>query len=435
MTARAQLENLASALRRRGLEELELFVKRGRARTYELGAHGRQATTHRESGWMVRASGPRASLMAGGTGEPATGAGLPEPDGFPIPLPPAVSLPDWRPPPSLEAPLIVESEALPLLEACEKRLVSELPGARILRLLLEDGSSEIELASTHGIDVAYRGRAASLTLEVLGPEPQRRHLCELFAEREARRFSPGAVADRVANRLIIERDGEVVGRDRGEFLLAPGVAARILAGLEPLLVGEGAASLARRLAGSGDRLAASAVSIVDDGSLAEGLFTAPVDGEGVPTRRQTLVEAGVFRRPLVAWWQQPPGAALAGCVRRPGWRGVPRVAPSHLFVAPDPTTPVTALLERVARGYYFTDSLGPGCFDAEANRFRLPVCGLQVRSGRAVRPVARAVLAGRLSALLKGIQAVGRDLAFVPGPALVGSPSLLVTGIELDDTV
>ncbi len=434
MTPRERLETVAAPLARRGLEECELFVKRGRTRCYELGAHGRQATTHREAGWALRASGPRSSLMIGGTGEPRADGGLPDPDGFPIPLPPATAPPDWRPPPSLEAPLIMESEALPLLEACERRLAREIPGARILRLLLEDGASEVELASTHGVEAAYRGRTASLTMEVVGPEPQRLYLAELFAEREARRFSPGALAERVANRLILERDGGRIERDRGEFLLAPGVAARILAGLQPLLVGERAAVRARELAGRGDRLAGKSVSIVDDGALAEGLFTAPVDGEGVPTRRQTLVEAGVFRRPLLAWWQQPPGAPLAGCLRRPGWREVPRLAPSHLFIAPDPATPVAGLLARVARGYYFTDALGRGLFDPDDNRFRLPVCGLQVRSGRAVRPVARAVLAGRLSALLQGVQAVGRDLAFVPAAGFVGSPSLLVGGVELDDS-
>lgn len=434
MSLAARLDELAAKLAGRGLEEVELFVKRGRTRCYELGAHGRQATTHRESGWAVRATGPRSSLMVAGTGEPVPAGTLPEPDGFPFPLPPPTPPSEWRAPSSLEAPLIVESEALPLLEACERLLGRELPGARILRLSLEDGVSEVELASTRGVAASYGGRTASLTVEVLGPEPGRHHLTELFAEREARRFAPGALAERLANRLILERDGTRIDRDRGEFLLAPGVAARILAGLRPLLVGEDAPMLARKLAGRGDRLAAPGVTIVDDGGLAEGLFTAPVDGEGVPARRQTLVEAGVLRRPLLAWWQQVPGAPLCGCMRRPSWREVPRLSPSHLFIAPDPVAPVGALLERVARGYYFTDALGPGAFDPRGDRFRLPVCGLQVRSGRAIRPVARAVLGGRLSALLKGIQAVGRDLAFVPAAGFAGSPSVLVSGIELDDS-
>ena len=434
MSLRERLDGLAAALARRGLEEAELFVKRGRTRCYELGAHGRQATTHRESGWAVRATGARSSLMMTGTGEPAHVGAVPEPDGFPFPLPPPAPPAEWRSPPSLEAPLIVESEALPLLEACERSLAREIPGARVLRLSLEDGASEVELASTRGVAASYRGRTASLTVEVLGPEPQRDHLIELFAEREARRFSPGALAARLANRLILGRDGKRVERDRGEFLLAPGVATRVLAGLRPLLVGADAATLARALAGRDDRLASPAVTIVDDGGLAEGLFTAPVDGEGVPTRRQTLVEAGVLRRPLLAWWQQPPGAPLCGCVRRPSWREVPRLSPSHLSIVPDPVAPVGTLLERVARGYYCTDALGPGVFDPRGDRFRLPVCGLQVRSGRAVRPVARAVLGGRLSALLKGIQAVGRDLAFVPAAGFAGSPSLLVSGIELVDS-
>jgi len=63
VSARGRLAELAPALARRGLEAAELFVKSGRTRGYELGARGRLATTHRERGWAVRASGQRSSLM------------------------------------------------------------------------------------------------------------------------------------------------------------------------------------------------------------------------------------------------------------------------------------------------------------------------------------------------------------------------------------
>jgi hypothetical protein len=45
--------------------------------------------------------------------------------------------------------------------------------------------------------------------------------------------------------------------------------------------------------------------------------------------------------------------------------------------------------------------------------------------------VAAACLCGSASALFKGLAGVGRDLSFLPLDGMIGSPSLLVNGLEL----
>jgi predicted Zn-dependent protease len=92
---------------------------------------------------------------------------------------------------------------------------------------------------------------------------------------------------------------------------------------------------------------------------------------------------------------------------------------------------VASLLTAVARGYYLIDTQGSGHFDLEQDRFRLPVCGFALRQGRAVAPVARAWLTGSVSSWLRGIQGVARDLEFEPWSGMIGSPTTLVTGLEL----
>ena len=435
------IEQVGAALAKLGLDEVELYSKQGRTRRLELGPQGKLTTSHRESGWAVRASGRRASLMATGTGSVRPDGPWPEPDGYPTPLPVGSPVPDWREPEDLSAPLVVEAEALGLLEACERELAAELPGTRVLRAVLEDGASEVKISSTRGVDADHRGRAATLFLEVVGPGPGLQRVATLYAEREARQFRAKALVGRIVDHLVLQRDGKPAQRDRGEFLLGPRVGARILMGLMPQLVGPGAPHRARSLLERGNRWASPAVSVIDDGRLPSGLSNAPVDGEGVPTRRLELVEDGIYQRPLLAWWQEKrdPGGFPAvgvttsppGCVRRPGWRDVPRLGPSHFFIAPDEQVPAAALLAAVTRGYYFTEVVGAGTFSIEENRFDLPVAGFEVRSGRPAGRISRATLQGRISGLLQGVQHVGRDLVFVPEGHLVGSPSLLVTGIEL----
>ncbi|HSL81173.1 MAG TPA: metallopeptidase TldD-related protein, partial [Thermoanaerobaculia bacterium] len=52
--------------------------------------------------------------------------------------------------------------------------------------------------------------------------------------------------------------------------------------------------------------------------------------------------------------------------------------------------------------------------------------------GQATAPVAGAVLEGGIGSFLRGVVAAGRDLAFFPlAGGMVGSPTLLVTGMEI----
>jgi len=101
-------------------------------------------------------------------------------------------------------------------------------------------------------------------------------------------------------------------------------------------------------------------------------------------------------------------------------------------VAPHPDVSVRSLLAGLARGLYLLDVDGAGRFDFEAGRFELPVVGFAVDGGAASHPVAGARLTGAIGALLRGVEAVGRDLTFLPAAGgLLGAPTLLVTDLEI----
>jgi PmbA protein len=367
-------------------------------------------------------------------------AALPEPTGRPFRLPEPAAAPFWSEPSDLDAPLLGESEGLRLLESLGRELASELPGARLLHAALEDGSSETELINSRGLRLRFRRRLATLHLEAAGPGRPGGSASLYLAEREARRFHPAILARRLADRLAVTAagphpapGGEGVLAPAGTMLLAPAVGATLLAALLPLLVGPEAAARLAPLRDRRGRVGSPRLTIVDNGRLSGGALECPVDGEGVPTGEAVLVEAGAFRQPLLAWWQADGAAegAATGCSRRPGWRDLPNPGPTHLYVKPEPRVAVAALLAEIRRGHYLLEPTGPARYDAVADRFLLPVCGLAIDSGRATAPVAAAWLRGSASALFKGLAGVGRDLAFAPLDGMIGSPSLLVGGLEL----
>jgi predicted Zn-dependent protease len=94
---------------------------------------------------------------------------------------------------------------------------------------------------------------------------------------------------------------------------------------------------------------------------------------------------------------------------------------------------VRALLAEIPRGYYFLEALSGASFDLASDRFRLPVSGFQVADGHASQPISRAIVTGRIGALLHGVQGVARDLTFFPLAGALGAPSLLVNGLGVAD--
>lgn len=443
------LERVLEALADRGLPVAEVYAKRGRSRVVEETRAGISVSYHREEGWAVRAGDDRRSLFAAGTGPPdpaGPGGSWPEADGDALALPDPEALgpasPTWHEPADLDAALLGEREAVGLLATLREELAAELRGSRLLALRLADGASEWEIASRPGVRASARSRGAFLRVEAAATEGRGAIAAVELAARSAHAFDPRAVGRRLADRLAVTARGSAPERDRGELVLAPPVAARLLAGLAPLFAGSRGVELARRLEDRDGRLGSAAVTVIDDGRLPGGVLAAPVDGEGLPTGAVSLVEKGVYRQPLLAWWEA--GEARRGmsrprpsaCARRSGWRDLPRPGPSHLYLAPDPETAPASLLTGVARGYYLLDADGPPVLDFAAGRLALPVVGFALgrtpKGGRATAPLAGAVLEGGIGSLLRGVGAAGRDLAFFPlAGGMVGSPTLLVTGMEI----
>jgi len=431
-------EEIVRALRRGGFEAAEAYVKRGRSRRVERTPHGEVASFHQERGWAVRAGAKQGgTFFATGTGEPPLnprqGAWPTVAKGQPLELPEAQPPAAWNEPSDFDAPLLGETEGLRLLESLGRALEAELPGVRVLRSALDDGSSEAELASSRGVRARLRHRLAALHVEACLPGPAAPAATLYLAAREARRFSPPALARQLAARLSVAAEGRPPEPGLGEeVLLAPPAAVRLLAGLLPLFVGPRAGHRLTALRDSRGRIGSELFTLIDDGRLPGGAFEAPADGEGMPTREAILVEQGVFRQPLLAWWQAAgEEGAPSGCSRRPGWRDLPSPGPTHLYLRADPRVSVAALVGAVRRGAYLLDATAAPRIDLETDRFALPACGLTLEKGRAVAPLAGAWLHGRISALLRGLAATARDLTFLPLDGMLGSPTLLVTGLEL----
>lgn len=409
----------------------EVFVKEGRVRRSESSPSGFATSMSREHGWAVRVGGGRGRMLTTGSGPlPETVAGV-SPSGEPLRLPRPAEAPPTEVPVD-DAPLMIEGEARSLIEAVASELERQLPGARLLRGVLEDGASASTIVNSHGLEAQWRHRLCSLRMEALGAGPAPVQAEQVVIETNGQRLQPRALARRLADALVVRGGRRPPARERGEVVLSPSLAAHLVAGLRSLWVGADGAELARRWVGADDHLGSPLLTVVDDGRLPSAPLSSPFDGEGVATGRAVLVRRGRYLQPLVDWRQaDPPRWRATGCVRRASWRDVPTIGPSQLFVEPNASVAAHELVASVARGFYLLEALGGLRVELDSGRFAIPVDGFVVVRGAADHAIGRGWLTGDIRALLRGIRGVARDLAFVPDGGLVGSPTLLVTGLEL----
>lgn len=414
-----------AALARAGVGEVEVYEKRGRSRSFDLEAGRESVGAAEEAGWAVRAGSAERSSFAAGTGAPPAVPRLPQATPHPLALPEPRPIPRFDPPADLDAPLVSESEAWALFSGFERGVRAELPAARLAAARLEDGASEGFLVSSRGVAAASRARAAALRLEIEAAGER----CVLeVAERDPRRFRPDALARRAVDRLLARRGGGAP--PAGELVLAAPLAARLVEALAPLFVGAGAEARLAAIWDGERRIAAPAVTLVDDGRCLAGALAAAVDGEGMPTGERRLIERGRFVAPLLAWWEAR-GGEPPGCARRASFRDLPRRAPTQLFVVPDAAVAPAELAAGVARGAYLIDAESAVRWEGAVPRFRVAVAGYALDKGRAVAPLGSCWLEGDPRALLAGVRAVARDLAFASGDGLYGAPTLLVGGLTL----
>ena len=432
MSLYERLEDVLDSLQRSGFPEAEVYAKRGRSRVVRWTPELENIGFRQEEGWAARAGDRRRSFFYSATGAPDPETAWPEADGEGLRLPTGLVVPAWAPPADFDSPLLGEAESQLFVAELRRELDREYPGAQLLGLELDDGASEAGILSSREVRHLTRQRLATLRVEVRCKRRPGTSTALRLLSRSAKGFRAPTVARRLADLLVIADQGEAPGRDRGDFLLAPQVFATLLESMLDLFVGPASAGHRAPLLERQATLGSKLLTLIDNGRLPGGPFDAPVDGEGLPTREIVLVEQGLFRQSLLDWRDAHPPDRPSGCARRPSWRDLPQPGPTHLYLAPNPAVAVGHLLGNLQRGYYLLATRGGVRLERSAQRFAVAVEGFAIEKGKPATPVSGGWLTGSIKALFGGLQAVGRDLAFVPARnGLVGSPTVLVRGLEI----
>ncbi|MEA2351101.1 MAG: PmbA protein [Thermoleophilaceae bacterium] len=177
----------------------------------------------------------------------------------------------------------------------------------------------------------------------------------------------------------------------------------------------------------GDEIATPELRLADDGTLPDGLASAPFDGEGSPRRRIPLIEDGRLLTFLFdTRTARKADRATTASAERSSYRGPPSVGTSNLVVEAG-DAPLEELVRQAGDGLYVTDVVGlHSGVNPVSGTFSVGATGILIAGGELGEPVREITIASDLVSMLRSVRAVGAEARWVPfGGSVRAAPLLL----------
>jgi PmbA protein len=297
-----------------------------------------------------------------------------------------------------------------------------------------DAISHVAIASTTGVDVAY-GRTdawvVAVTLAVEGDETQTGFSFQISRGLDDLRWEP--IADEAVARAVQMLGAEKPPTAKVPVVMDPFAASSFLGVLAGALnadnVLKGRSLFADMV---GQQVGSDVFTLVDDGRRLDGPAACPFDGEGVPSGRTALFDAGTLHGFLHSTYtarRAGNGQRSTGNAKRGGYKSAPGVGTSNFFVEGGDRG-FDALLADAEGGVLIMDVSGVHSgANPISGEFSVGATGRRIGSGGTLaEPLREMTIASTLPEMLAGVRAVGSDLRFFSS---VGTPSILIGEMTL----
>jgi PmbA protein len=252
------------------------------------------------------------------------------------------------------------------------------------------------------------------------------------ARRLADLESPESIGKEAARRALRRLGARRVATQRVPIVFAPEVARSLIGSVFEAASGDaiwrGASFLAGRL---GEQIAAPSITVVDDNFMllptgVGGFGSSPFDGEGLPSRRTVVVEAGVLRTYLLNTYSARKLGMKSTHNASRGLAGTPGIGCGNLYLEPGTLTP-EEIFAAIPAGLYVTSLMGFGVNTVTGDYSR-GATGMWIENGVLTHAVEEVTIAGNLAEMLRNVTAIGNDLVF---RGSVASPTLRIDGMTI----
>ncbi len=283
--------------------------------------------------------------------------------------------------------------ALALEEAAMS--VKEVQGARLS--MASTTKTQRTLLTSTGLSHTYETSEHALFIQ---PTAKRDGLMERDYDSSVTVFredleTPEIVGKRAGERTAQRLGGKPVKSGAYPIIFDPRVSRELLSLFSQAING---VSIARQMSflseELGRKIFSDAITIIDDPHRKRGLRSKPFDGEGLPNKRQAIVEKGV----LSTWFLDLATAKKLGLrTTAHASRSVtslPSPAPTNLYIEKGKVTP-QALMDDIKEGLYITETFGTGV-NFITGDYSLGAFGYRIQNGVIAYPVHEFTLASNL---------------------------------------
>ena len=412
---------------RQEVEQLTAAQRRGLGvRVFRDGAVGHAYTSDLSDGALDDVV--RRALDHAAVSDPDEFSRLPEPGGEP----PAVRLFD----PRLAA--ATDERRIALAMAVEEAALAADPRVKTVEdTMYVDGDGEIFIASSAGVRGSYRANQCYAFAYALAEQDGRIETGYSYTVgRALEDLDPHGCGREAAERACRLLGAHKCPSMRVPVVLDPFVAAAFFGVLSSALTADAVQKGRSLFAGrEGQQVAAELLQLDDDGTLPDGLDSAPFDGEGTPCRRTPLIgHGGVLQGFLYdAYTARKAGRSSTGNGLRGSYQGLPAVRPTNLVVG-GPVTPVADILAGIERGVLVSDAVGVHSgANPISGEFSVGIAGILIEDGRLTTPVHEVTLAGDIIGMLSNVRALGDDARWVPSGSIL-TPSVAIDGMAISGT-
>lgn len=275
-----------------------------------------------------------------------------------------------------------------------------------------EGESEIFIGNSNGLLKTYKSSGCYLGVYVVAEKGNQKNTGGEYCSRVF--FSDllpleeiAAVASKKAIELL---DPVMLKTQKAAVIFDPDVARALLGGIISAINGErvmqGASFLKDHL---NKQFTSPLLTITDDGTRNKSLGSAPFDGEGVPTIKNTLVENGILKSFIYnTKAAKRAGVKSTGNASRGGFSSLPGIGTHNVYVSKGKHTR-NEIIAATNKGLLLLEVTGYG-IDSVSGNFSGGASGLWIENGELIHPVKGVTIAGHAFDILNSIDMMGTDL-------------------------
>ena len=331
------------------------------------------------------------------------------------------SLASWATEQKIELAQAIERAA----RAADERIVA------VETTVYADDEQRVALASSTGLSGAWEATTAFAYLQAIAEADGDKQTGLGFGMGR----SPQALDPEGIGREGAERAASLLGATKPASRTCPVVLDPIVAASFVGIIGgtlcadsvqRGRSPFAGKL---GEEVGSAALTLTDDAVDPEGLNSSPLDAEGSPRGRTSLIETGTLAAYLHDSYtarRQGEGTRTTANASRSGYRSPPTVSTSNLVVAPGEKS-FDELLAEADGGVYVTDVAGlHSGVNPVSGTFSVGATGRLIEGGALAAAADEFTVASDLTSMLKAVAAAGSDPRWVPFGGSVKAPVLLI---------